>query len=631
MAQYSSVPGASYPPTDYISPTQGVDLGDTKHPITPTATSYFTSPDLSGRRRQERAGGHLNRLSYKKTYIFANFWVYEVAACIIAVVLHLVTVFLIHHYNNTNVDWYHNHWSLNSEVAILVTITKAAALIPIAACIGQLKWHRFWTYQKLSEMEGLHILSWMSSVEHQSYIEILLTLNCYDRHFASFGALVTVAALVMDTLAQNVINTEPRLQPINTNATIPRNVYYDSVFTYNTNGTSSFPAADMIGAMNFGLSYASSDLPDLPALPFSCYSSNCTYSTYQSLEVDGDCVDISSVLDTSDKAYLKLPEGLMLIKNGGILNTSATALYSSNQFFDWKNMGPLILNYQAIYIDALNDYKPSAVQCVLVWGVSTYSTTNVTRGELWAMPDDTTFRNTSAEARTTYEQTNDIFIRPEPCYVKGEKRDSATDPDCLYQVDAKAQSALQKWLIHSTEGIVGSLFNVTDSYGNNTHFQTFFVNSQYQALIRYAHTWEPSETFLATGAYLAGMMNRAMALRVPAGFAEGDERLSGHGTVFQLQSFFKMRYAYLTLNHFVVAGSVVFLAMTVWMCRKDEVLKTSVLPFLYHGLPEHDRQMLDENPRQADMKYSAEETMVKFGMTPEGKRLGTQEAFGPGG
>ncbi|KAF2807957.1 uncharacterized protein BDZ99DRAFT_500237 [Mytilinidion resinicola] len=624
MAQYSSVPAAPYAPTDYISPTQDVDLGDSKTPHTSTATGYFTSPDPSGRKRQERAGGHQKRLAYKKTYIFANFWVYEVAACVVAVVLHLVTILLLHHYNNTNVQLYHNHWSLNSEVAILVTITKAASLIPIAACIGQLKWHRFWNYQKLSEMEAFD----EASRGTIGSARLLVYLNFW--HFASFGALVTVSALVMDTLAQNVINIEPRLQPVKNNATIPRNVVYDSVFTYNTNGTSSFPAADMIGAMNFGLSYTSSDLPYLPPLPFSCFSSNCTYAPYQSLEVDGDCRDISSVLDTSDDAYLKLPEGLMLIKNGGILNTSATALYSSNEFFDWKNMGQLILNYQAIYVDAYNDYKPSAVQCVLVWAVTTYSTTNVTRGELWATPDLTTFKNTSAEARTAYGQTNDIYIRPEPCYVNGTKLDSSTDPNCLYQVDAKAQFALQKWLIHSSEGIVGSLFNVTDSYGNNTHFQTFFVNSQYQALIRYASQLAPAETFLATGAYLAGMMNRAMALRVPAGFADGDGRLSGHGTVFELQSFFKMRYAYLSLNHFVVAGCVVFLVMTVWMCRRDEVLKTSVLPFLYHGLPVHDRQMLDENPRQADMKYSAEETIVKFGMTPEGKRLGTQETFGPG-
>jgi flagellar biosynthesis protein FlhB len=88
-----------------------------------------------------------------------SFWVIEIAACIVAVALHIFTYMLLRDYNGKNVAEFRGRWSLNSIVALLVTVVKIAAILPVAGCIGQLKWHRFRNFRRLRDMEYFDMAS----------------------------------------------------------------------------------------------------------------------------------------------------------------------------------------------------------------------------------------------------------------------------------------------------------------------------------------------------------------------------------------------------------------------------------------------------------------------------------------
>jgi hypothetical protein len=202
--------------------------------------------------------------------------------------------------------------------------------------------------------------------------------------------------------------------------------------------------------------------------------------------------------------------------------------------------------------------------------------------------------------------------------------DSSKVDECLYEVQHDAQRGLQNYLMTHFSGY----------YRETTYseYSTGFLNDVYQAIDNAGTYWQiPYEGLQNTAEATSVMMNQGIAKMwvLNETTSEAVGRIE-NGTVLQWQSTFRMRYQYMALNHFVVGGSIIFFLVSVIMCRKDEVKKNSVLPYMFHGFTPDARATLDENPRHADMKYAAEELEVRFAMTPGGKRLGTKQTLSPG-
>ena len=72
---------------------------------------------------------------------FANrWWIWEILASIISLVL-LASIFVIFNkYDNESLDSWPVIWKINSVVGFITTIVQVGMMVPVAAGISQLKW-----------------------------------------------------------------------------------------------------------------------------------------------------------------------------------------------------------------------------------------------------------------------------------------------------------------------------------------------------------------------------------------------------------------------------------------------------------------------------------------------------------
>jgi hypothetical protein len=90
---------------------------------------------------------------WKFRHLTSRFWLWEAGACILALGL-LGVIFGILIFINNKPTWHWEfRWSPTAVLAFVVTVMKAAILIPVSSAIGQLKWHRFKRYDRLRDME----------------------------------------------------------------------------------------------------------------------------------------------------------------------------------------------------------------------------------------------------------------------------------------------------------------------------------------------------------------------------------------------------------------------------------------------------------------------------------------------
>ncbi|KAJ5950912.1 uncharacterized protein N7479_009325 [Penicillium vulpinum] len=130
-------------------------------------------------------------------------WVWEIASITLAVVgLVLLVAFLVSIKNTPYASWQYTV-SPNTIVSIIVTITKAAVLVSVSSCLGQLKWNLFQNSTPLYHMQVIDQASrgpWGS-------LEVLLRgiFGSKTGSLTYAGASLTVLALAVDPFAQQIL------------------------------------------------------------------------------------------------------------------------------------------------------------------------------------------------------------------------------------------------------------------------------------------------------------------------------------------------------------------------------------------------------------------------------------------
>lgn len=110
--------------------------------------------------------------------------------------------------------------SLNATIAAFIAAAKSFAMLSVATCIGQWKWIY---YQSKRQLEDFDILD---QATRGPYGSIILLKMIPRSGLATFGAIIIILALGIDTFVQQVIVT-------------------DSIITWvNDNGSASFNLAD---------------------------------------------------------------------------------------------------------------------------------------------------------------------------------------------------------------------------------------------------------------------------------------------------------------------------------------------------------------------------------------------------
>jgi hypothetical protein len=519
-------------------------------------------------------------------------------------------------YHDAKVSAWTAPWTFNSNVAFFITIIKGACLSPVASCLGQLKWRRFWGIKPLSDMEVF------DEASRGVFGSAKLLYRLRFHHFASAGALITIVALSMDTLAQNVIGTVQRLEITQEMATLPRSTQYNTYLNYGTGQYlgDPLPWPSMVSAINYGMSYTGSLFWAGSSLPPNCQTGNCTYGTYQSLIVESQCRNITEKLDWStypDVYYL--PGGPYLRKADGKLNISTTTTYPDPDHFD--HIGPLIVQFQAI----ANPFyeQPTAIQCVMYWAVAKFAQTKVSN---FVLDDPITdvWTNTSKEAETEYGSGKYILLYTPECWVNGTEIKNATDERCGYWVHPTAQTGLQNFLTSPNLGMAGRAEYHSNLTGwdlpedAGLYIDTLFANAVYDAMIE-----EPAnETYSIMEQVIS---NTTLMMTQGVRQMPGVDGVSypTNGTVYTYETFYNIEFSYLGPTHFVVGATILFLGWTIYLTRCDHPWKTSPLPLLFHGLDEADRHTVAEVPHMVGMREAAQRMRVKMTVTPVGQRLAT--------
>lgn len=135
--------------------------------------------------------------------LFKHRWLWEICsaffsiACITAVLVILIET------DDTSLSAWKFPIALNALVSTFLTLSKTALMVPVAACISQLKWIHFEKANRVNELEVFEEASrgpWGS-------MELLFRLKHKTRALlAIWGCIITISALAMDPFAQQILN-----------------------------------------------------------------------------------------------------------------------------------------------------------------------------------------------------------------------------------------------------------------------------------------------------------------------------------------------------------------------------------------------------------------------------------------
>ncbi|KAB8269253.1 hypothetical protein BDV30DRAFT_242561 [Aspergillus minisclerotigenes] len=206
-----------------------------------------------------------------------------------------------------------------------MTITKAALLVPITACLGQLKWNLYWRSAPLEYMQAIDEASYGSWGSFQ----ILYRVNVGAKMgvLTFFGAFLALSALAVDPFAQQILTFPSRLtQASNETAFIQYAHNYSSRITYYYDGSGAAfgLSAVLPRAIMSGLSLSNFSLQP------ECGGGSCSYPRFVSLGLCSQCKDITEQTVQECQGDALELDGTFWVQPGPSMNCTYTAPYGFN-------------------------------------------------------------------------------------------------------------------------------------------------------------------------------------------------------------------------------------------------------------------------------------------------------------
>lgn len=151
-------------------------------------------------------------------------WLWEISAafasicCLVAIIAVLFTT------HEKPLSAWHFLISPNALISIFSTLSKAALLVPVASCIGQLKWIYF-----TKSPRALEDIQTFDDASRGPWgaLTFLWSVNV-RANLALCGSLITIAALAMDPFVQQIIAFPSRTVPSSTPSRFGYAQTYDS-------------------------------------------------------------------------------------------------------------------------------------------------------------------------------------------------------------------------------------------------------------------------------------------------------------------------------------------------------------------------------------------------------------------
>ena len=161
----------------------------------------------------------------KRSSLRQDWWLYEIGGAVLSFVCLVAIIIVLYRFHGQPLAAWKMPIALNSLISLFSTIAKAALLLPVAACISQLKWHYF--------AEKPHALTELQVFDEASRgplgaLQLLWELKT-NALVASFASVITIVALAMDPFTQQIISFPSLSVPTSTaSATIAMAQTYDT-------------------------------------------------------------------------------------------------------------------------------------------------------------------------------------------------------------------------------------------------------------------------------------------------------------------------------------------------------------------------------------------------------------------
>lgn len=453
-------------------------------------------------------------------------------------------------------DWPYS-LNLSTILSIFATVLKGSMLLPVCACLGQLKWS--WYHHTSKRLDDFEVFD-AASRGPLGAVVLLYRLRFW--HLASIGSLVTLLALASDAfIQQSLIFPEKSVQGI---ATIPIAQSYikesHSAIDGDNEVEQSFIPALYNGILSRDLSQSST------AISASCPTGNCTFPPYATIAMCSACTEVTSLLNSSDldpyvpgEAWLggtlvhSLPNGLQTWDiNSGFTGLNISAAFALNTD-DLLSYQPRLFNISAIW----GEYNAvprtrQAFDCVFYFCVQTFSG-SVTRNDFT-------------------ESVQDVYhdASMEPVDISGGKVDlNLTVPQGQLpsgiNLNFNIGTAVARLNEYVTKKLVGdSGIDVT----GGSQWDNDVVHGIFQ---------QGASNFPTTMANLATAMTNAMRT------ISGDAAI---GTASENVSYIHVRWVWLLLPLVMMVLASLLLGLTVWQSHRYRVPKwrSSALAVMEHGV-----------------------------------------------
>lgn len=233
--------------------------------------------DAVGIRRQNQHGGRFE---------FLRIWWLELLCCILFVGALAAVVVTIYPYEGRPLPQWPYRLSINSLISVYIVILKAAMLLVAAEGLSQLKWTWFGQYRPLKDLVSF------DNASRGPWGSLNLIWRLRGRQFVSrCGAFITVAALIIDPFAQQVISTyDCNILAESGLATIPRTNNFNERGKH-IGAAIGTVSLEMQRSINAGIFNPGGNVV------FDCPTGNCTFpSEYHTVAYCSECNDTTNRL-----------------------------------------------------------------------------------------------------------------------------------------------------------------------------------------------------------------------------------------------------------------------------------------------------------------------------------------------
>jgi hypothetical protein len=191
---------------DYSIQPLRTSLSETSPSYTPIQQEDSADPDNPKVIRKDGKKPRLNR-------VFRSGWGWEIGAVLVAIASTSAIVVILVRINGKSIASWPYTIQPASLVAVFSSIAKSTLLVPVAICLGQLKWSYF---EKPRELVHMQVFDDASRGPWGALVLLWKTRGM--AWLAGIGALVTVLLMTFEPFSQQAINFDEKVVLLN-NAT----------------------------------------------------------------------------------------------------------------------------------------------------------------------------------------------------------------------------------------------------------------------------------------------------------------------------------------------------------------------------------------------------------------------------